>query len=263
MATPYLSLARYVPRESPVHRLDARFKLVSAALLGAAAVVSQRAAGELAVLVLLAATFSLSRLPARLVLRGVRGALWLLCFVAAANAGWLLVARRTGWAAGGEPVVAAAGELGLLLLRLFDLLLLAAVFNATTVPVDVAEALERLLRPLARLRLPVHEVGTLLVLSLSFIPVFLEEARHLAAAHRVKRGLGRWRFEDRLRAVVPLLVPLFLGVLRRADDLAVALDARCFVPGAPRTSLVPARTGASEVAALVATAGVLAACAWR
>jgi energy-coupling factor transport system permease protein len=160
-------------------------------------------------------------------------------------------------------MLAGAGELVVLLLRLFDLLVLAAVFTATTVPVDAAEALQRLLQPLARLRLPVHEIGTLLVLSLSFIPIFLEEARHLAAAHRVKRGLGRWRFGDRLRAVVPLLVPLFLGVLRRADDLAVALDARCFVPGAPRTSLVPAHAGGAEVAVLVASAGVLAACAWR
>ena len=112
--------------------------------------------------------------------------------------------------------------------------------------------------PLRRLRLPVHDVGMLLGLALSFVPLFQREATALVDAHRTKRGGVRWGIADRARAAVPLLVPLFLAVLRRADDLAVALDARCYVPGAARTSLVPGRCGAVEWTALALSGIVLA-----
>jgi energy-coupling factor transport system permease protein len=250
-----VSLGRYVPRPSPLHALDARAKLVACVCCAGASVLSSRVAGQVLLLAVLLAAFALSRLPWRLLGRAARGAAWLLLFVALANGAWYAVTRQAGWAAG-ESSVQTLGGLAVLLARLANLLLLAALFTATTVPVDAAEGLERLLRPLARLRLPVHEIGMLLVLSLSFIPIFLREARHLADAHRTKVGLRRWRWRDRVRAVVPLLVPLFLSVLRRADELGVALDARCFEPGARRTSLVPGRFGGAEVA--VVTAGVLA-----
>ena len=256
-----MSLGRYVPRASPLHALDARAKLVACVCLASAAVLSERVLGQAILLGLLGLAFAVARLPWRLVRRGLRGAAWLLLFVALSNGGWYLVTRQVAWA-GGEASVQRADELAVLLFRLLDLVLLGAVFTATTVPVDVAEGLSDLLRPLARARLPVHEIGMLLVLSLSFIPIFLREAHHLSDAHRMKRGLRRWRARDRLRAVVPLLVPLFLSVLRRADELGVALDARCFVPGARRSSLVPGRFGPAEVAALVLGAGVLVGAAW-
>jgi energy-coupling factor transport system permease protein len=237
--------------------LDARAKLASAAAMGAAVVLASEPAMLAAVALLLLAGFVAARLPAALLWRGLRGLLWLLVFVAAANAGWAWVARHATWAAG-ETGLDGPADLALVLLRLLDLLLLAALVTATTVPVDAAEALERLLRPLGRLRLPVHEIGTLLVLSLSFLPILLGEARDLAAAHRSKRGTRRWGVVDRARAVVPLVVPLFLGVLRRADELAVALDARCFEPGAARSSLVSGRLGGAEYAALAAGALVAA-----
>jgi energy-coupling factor transport system permease protein len=131
------------------------------------------------------------------------------------------------------------------------------LFTSTTVPVDAAEALQFLLRPLARLRLPVQEVSLLLSLSLSFIPIFLDEASNLARAHRVKRGLSHWGWRHRMSAAVPLMVPLFLTVLRRSDDLAVAMESRCYVPGQPRTSLVPERVGTAEILLLLGCAVLL------
>lgn len=248
-----------MPRDSALHRLDARAKLASATALAVAVVLASEPLALAVVALVLLAGFAAARLPVSLLLRGLCGAAWLLAFVAAANVGWAWVARRAAWATG-ETALEHPALLALALFRLFDLLILAALVTATTVPADAAEAVERLLRPLRRLRLPVHELGTLLVLSLSFLPILLGEARDLAAAHRSKRGSRRWGLLDRARAVVPLVVPLFLGVLRRADELAVALDARCFEPGAPRTSLVPGRLGAAEIAALAAGLLVLAGC---
>jgi energy-coupling factor transport system permease protein len=149
-----------------------------------------------------------------------------------------------------------------LLLRLVVLVLLSVLFTATTVPVDVARGFARLLAPLGRLRLPVHELGMLLVLALSFVPVFFAEARTLAAAHRLKVGRARWGLAPRLRAALPLVVPLFVAVLRRADELAVAMDARCFVPGRPRSAYVPARFGGAEIGFLALGLAILLACFW-
>jgi len=249
-----------VPRASWVHALDARTKIASVALLAGAAVAGRTVGSQVLLLLVLATSFAVARIPVAVLGRGLRGALWLLGFVAVANVGWSFLAARAGWAPG-EGAVGRPADLVLLLLRLFNLLTLAGLFTSTTVPVDAAEAFERLLLPLRRLRLPVHELGFLLVLALSFVPILGQEARRLADCHRVKVGRARWRLGDRARAAVPLLVPLFLAALRRADDLAVALEARCFVPGAPRTTLAPGRFRAADLAALGAATAALAACA--
>ena len=261
MPTPSLTLGRYVPGRSPVHTLDAATKLVCVALLATASVWSAHLAAQAAIAALGVATFALARLPFSVLVRALRAALWLLLFVAAVNVLWALVTRHTTWA-GDAGSIQRGGELALLLVRLLNLILLSVLFTATTVPVDVAEGLERLLRPLARLRVPVRPLGVLLVLSLSFIPIFFDEARGLVAAHRMKMGSARWGWQHRARAVVPLMVPLFMSVMRRGDELAVALDARCFVPGRPRTSLVPGRLGGAELLALASSAGILLASVW-
>ena len=252
-----MTLGRFVPGSTPVHRLDARIKLIVGLAVASAAVVTSRLAAQAVLLVVLAGVFVAARLPLRLALRSVRGAAWLAGFVVLANLAWGWVAQRATWAAG-EGTVVEPGELAGLALRLVNLLILATLVTATTVPLDAAEGVERLLQPLRRLRFPVHDLGMLLGLALSFVPLFQREATALVDAHRTKRGGVRWGILDRARAAIPLLVPLFLAVLRRGDDLAVALDARCYVPGAPRTSLVPGRCGAAEWTALVLAGIVLA-----
>ncbi len=258
-----VSLGRFVPGATPVHRLDARVKLMVAILLATAAMTSARWSMQVGLLTIFCALFIAARLPVRLALRSIRGAAWLAGFVVLANLGWAWIARRSAWATG-EGTLADSEGLAGLALRLVNLLLLATLLTATTVPLDAAEAVERLLRPLRRLRLPVHDLGMLLGLSLSFVPLFQREATALVDAHRTKRGGVRWGIVDRMRAAIPLLVPLFLAVLRRADDVAIALDARCYRPGAPRTSLVPGRFGVIEWTALVVAGATLAASVrWR
>jgi len=230
--------------------LDARAKLIASTLVATAAVLATTPVAHASIACVLAIAFVAARLPPRLVWDGVRAALWLVLFVVIANVGWDLVLRRVPEWAAGEGAARTPAALALVVARLVELMLLALVFTATTVPVDAAEAVERVLRPLGRLRVPVHEVGPLLVLSLGFVPLFAGEARALAAAHRMKVGRARWTLADRARSLAPLVVPLFLAVVRRADELAVALDARCFVPGAPRTSLTPGRWGRVETAAV-------------
>ena len=262
MSAPFVSLGRYLHGETAVHRLDARAKLIAAFLLAVAVVWSRNAPAQLIVCVVLILASFVARLPRAVVGRTLWGAVWLILFVVAANALWFYLATQVSWAS--KPVgVHSLNEFATLLARLINLLLLAVLFTSTTVPVDAAEALQSLLRPLQRLRLPVHEVSLLLSLSLSFIPIFLDEARNLSRAHRMKRGLARWNWRHRMSAVVPLMVPLFLTVLRRSDDLAVAMESRCYAPGQHRTSLVAHRTGVSEVVLLTGCTLLVVFLFWR
>jgi energy-coupling factor transport system permease protein len=238
--------------------MDARAKIIAVTLTAAAILLAQSPWAHALIVATLVVAFTAARLPVGLVANGVRGAAWLVAFVAVTNVAWAAVVRRIPeWA--GEGAIVTPWGLSMLVARLFELILLALLFTATTVPVDAAEAAERLLEPLERLRLPVREIGPLFVLSLGFVPLFAREARALADAHRIKIGRARWTPVDRVRALAPLLVPLFLAVVRRADELAVALDARCFVPGAPRTSLTPGRWGKSETCAVGVAAALVAA----
>lgn len=239
-----MSLGRYVPRRSPLHRLDATTKLVGVLLLAMASLWTADVIVQGGIAALVLACWLAARIPLRLILSALRGVLWLMVMVALAQVGWILWAKQMHSGATAENVA-------MLLSRLLVLLLLGFLFTSTTVPVDVGQGVERLLAPLRRLRIPVHELGLLLVFSLSFVPLFFDEARSLAAAHRVKRGAARWGWWARMRAIVPLVVPLFVGALRRADELAVALDARCFVPGRRRSAWAPGRVGALEVGWLV------------
>ena len=239
-----LTLGRYVARQSPLHALDAAAKVLCAACLALASVWNARLELQAGLAILLGGAFAVGRLPVRLGLQALRGVAWLLVVVVAANRGWAALG-------GASAQTLPFAELVLLVMRLVVLALLSVLFTATTVPVDLAYGMQRLLRPLQRLRFPAQEFGFLLVLALSFVPIFFAEAHGLLAVHRSKSGGARWGAWDRLRAVVPLAVPLFLSVLRRADELAVALDARCFVAGRRRSAYVPPRFGVGEIACLV------------
>jgi energy-coupling factor transport system permease protein len=252
MTSPFVSLGRYLPGSSIVHRLDARAKLLAAFLLACGSVWSHSLLAQSVVLGLLLVASGVARLPRSLLWRALVGVTWLLLFVAVANALWFWLATNVSWAQPPVGVHSLAAFLALLV-RLVNLLVLAVLFTASTVPVDAAEALQSLLRPLRRLRLPVQEVALLLSLSISFIPLFLDEARNLSRAHRMKRGMASWGWRDRMAAAIPLMVPLFLSVLRRSDDLAIAMESRCYAPGRPRTSLVQRRTGWPEGLLLAGT----------
>jgi energy-coupling factor transport system permease protein len=237
--------------------LDPRCRLVAAALCAGAIVAASTLWMQILLFALLAATLAATRLPARLVLQGVRGGAFVLLFVAVANGLWFLVARYWGWA-GATVAVASPADVGRLLLRLTNLFLLGGVLVATTSPADATAAADSLLQPLGRIHAPWRELGLVVGLAVGFVPLLSQETRRLATLLRLRRGRRRWRLWDRARAAVPLLVPLFVGVLRRADEVALALDARGFAPRAARTSFTGAHYGRSEWLVLLGAGTLLA-----
>lgn len=228
---------QFVPGTSPVHRLDARVKLglvvaYTAVLFGADSWAGLAVAGVASIVAL-----SLSGVPPRLALRGLRPVAWLLLFTLAANSLKLDSA---------DPLLS-IGRLGLdvaglrtgsfFAVRIIALVVGTSLLTLTTSPVALTDALTRIMLPLRALKVPVDDIAMMFSIALRFIPTTAEEAEKIIVAQTARGAVfdqgGPIR---RARAWVPVLVPLFVNLFRRADDLALAMESRCYT-GQRRTRL--------------------------
>ena len=120
--------------------------------------------------------------------------------------------------------------------RLAILILLAAMLTLTTSPMELTDALDRFFKPLQRFGVSTHEFTMMITLSLRFIPTLIEEADKLQKAQMSRGATFEGNIYQRIKSVIPLILPLFISVFRRADELALAMDARCYIGGKGRTS---------------------------
>ncbi|NTU71009.1 MAG: energy-coupling factor transporter transmembrane protein EcfT [Coriobacteriia bacterium] len=236
MAVP-VPFGQFVPGDSAVHRLDPRVKLGLTAAYSIALFAFDGWKGFVVAAVLVVLAVGLSRVPLRLALRGLRAVSLLLAFT--------LVANAVRW----QPVEAALrlGPLGISLdglmtgaffvVRIVLLVVGTSLLTLTTSPVALTDALSRVMRPLRIVRVPVDDVATMFSIALRFIPTTAEEAEKIVVAQSARGAV----FDEggpvrRAKAWVPVLVPLFVSLFRRADRLAVAMESRCYT-GAGRTRL--------------------------
>ncbi len=237
-----VNIGLYLPTDSYLHRLDARVKLLTFLLgVGGATVVSSLKC-QGAFLLLVVILFVVARMPLRFVWGGLKPALpfllafgvldivfaptpprGMICNVLLVWNGWTLTSciLRT---------------VALLFLRFAGLMLWTSLLTATTTTVELGRGLGWFLSPLNRIGLPGYEVALIFALTFRFVPSFALEAERLVKA-QMARGMdfgegSRWRFWRRTRAMMPLLIPFFLMALRRAEEAAVAMEARGFISGA-------------------------------
>ncbi len=235
-----LTIGQYVPRASPVHRLDPRTKvLATTALLVVVFLARDFAALGLFALFLVVCLL-LAQIPVEFVLRGLRPIWFLLVltlllqvFFGAASEGTAL------WRLG--PLVATREGLmqGLFVTaRLVLLVVATSLLTFTTSPVELADGMERLLRPFRRVGVPAHELAMMMTIALRFIPTLVEETEKIMKAQMARGAdLDTGGLLRRARALVPILVPLFVSAFRRADELALAMEARCYRGGEGRTRM--------------------------
>ncbi|MDD4237569.1 MAG: energy-coupling factor transporter transmembrane component T [Desulfotomaculaceae bacterium] len=252
-----LTMGQYIPGESLLHRLDPRTKVVCVLVVGVAVLVALGWAGFVPAVLITIAAIALSGFSPRLIIRGLRP-LWLILTVT-----FLLQLLLTP----GE-VLLELGPLHIswegleagsqLFLRLGLLIFLASLLTQTTTPVSLTAGLESLLAPLTRVGVPAHELSMMMTIALSFIPTLMQEADILVKAQR-SRGAGLaggpagW-----IKNMIPLLVPLFAGAMRRADDLAIAMEARCYRGGANRTRIRSLRFGPADYVSVAVCLAALA-----
>ena len=255
-----ITLGQYYQTDSVLHRLDPRVKLVGTFVYLISLFVVSSFAGYLLAALFLFAMIRLSHVPFRYIVRGMKTILFLLLITVCFNL--FLTPGEVVWQAWIFKITKEGISFAIkMALRLSLLILGSSIMTLTTTPTQLTDALESLMRPLKKVRVPVHEIAMMMSIALRFIPILMEETDKIMKA-QIARGAD---FESRnivkkIKSLVPLLVPLFISAFRRANDLAMAMEARCYRGGEGRTKMKPLVYGAKDRVAYVVLAVFFAAC---
>lgn len=231
-------IGKYVPGHSLIHRMDARAKLL---LIFAFVFIVFFANNLLTYLVLGIFTISivaLTRLPIRFLIKGLKPVLWIILFTFVLH----LFVTKEGellFELGFISIYEEGLKQGIFIsLRFLYLILMTTILTLTTTPIEITDGMESLLGPFKKVGLPVHELALMMSISLRFIPTLMEETDKILKA-QMARGVDftSGPIKDRFKAVVPLLVPLFISAFKRAEELATAMEARGYKGGEGRTKL--------------------------
>lgn len=234
-----ITIGQYYPADSVIHRLDPRTKIIATFLFIISLFVFDSFIGYIVVAAFLASCIILSKVPFSFMVKGLKAIVMLLMLTVIINmfmtpgepmiSVWKLTITKEGFRA--------AVFMGL---RLMLLIIGSSVMTLTTTPNNLTDALEKLMGPLKVIKVPVHEIAMMMSIALSFIPILIEETDKIMKA-QMARGAD---FENknlikRVKSYIPILVPLFISAFRRAGDLAMAMEARCYRGGDGRTKMNP------------------------
>ena len=256
-----LTLGQYFPGNSPIHKLDPRVKIVSVMVYIAAVFSASGAYSYILIAVAPVAFVLLSGINVNTVLKSVKPLAFIIVFTAVINLFW--TSGETPLFSFWKITVYAEGVATALkmIVRLLSLVIGTFVLlTYTTSPVALTDAIESLISPLKKLGVPTHEFSMMMSIALRFIPTLIEETDKIISAQK-SRGAN---FEegsliDRSKALVPVLIPLFVSAFRRADELACAMECRLYHGGEGRTKLKVFKTKPSDIAALMLFVLLLAA----
>ena len=255
-----ITLGQYFPGDTVAHRLDARTKILLVMLYIIALFCAKSFTAYALLAAVLAVCVRVSRVGLRSLVRGLKPVLFIIVFTALLNLFFTPGERSVlEW---GFLRVSDTGLRNAVFMVLRIMLLIMGTFlmTYTTSPISLTDGLERLLNWMKRLRVPVHELAMMMSIALRFIPTLIEETDKIMSAQKA-RGAD---FESggliqKAKALIPILVPLFISAFRRADELATAMECRCYHGGEGRTKLRVLRYEARDYVALTAGAVILAA----
>lgn len=234
-----ITLGQYYQTESVIHRMDPRVKLGGTLLFIISLFFFKNFLGYAIAAIFLGTVIKLSKVPFKFMVRGMKTIMLLLLITVLFNlfltpgTPIFTVWRLTVTVEGVRMAVSMAVRLSLLIIG-------SSLMTLTTTPNNLTDGMEKIMRPLKIFKVPVHEVAMMMSIALRFIPILLEETDKIMKA-QIARGAD---FESgnlikRAKALVPLLVPLFISAFRRANDLAMAMEARCYRGGEGRTKMKP------------------------
>ena len=254
-----ITLGQYFPGDTLAHRLDPRTKLLATVLYIIAIFLAKGPIAYGVLILTLIVSVRISRVGARALFRGLKPVLFIIAFTAVLNLFYTpgtVIAQFWIFHVTREGVITAIA----MMLRISLLIMGTFLLTYTTSPIRLTDGLEDLLGPLKKLGVPVHELAMMMSIALRFIPTLLEETERIRKA-QMARGAD---FETggllaRARALVPLLVPLFVSSFRRADELAMAMESRCYHGGEGRTRMHELHYARRDLAAALVVALTLAA----
>lgn len=255
-----ITLGQYFPGNSFIHRLDPRTKILTMIVYIVALFLANGIVSYALMLAFLVFCICVSRIPAKAFVRGMKPLLFILVFTAALNLFltpgetvlvhfWVITITLEG-------VVRA----GFMLVRILMLITCTFLLTYTTSPIALTDGLESLLAPLKKIKVPVHELSMMMCIALRFIPTLIEETDKIMSAQKARGAdFETGKLMDRVKALIPILVPLFISAFRRADELATAMECRCYHGGDGRTKMKLLRYKRCDFQAYVGILLVLAA----
>jgi len=227
---------RYVPADSTVHKMDPRSKLIIIFLFVCIIFLANNWITYVLIGIYTFYMLGMSRIPVRFLYGGLKPVLWLVLFTLVLQ----LFFTKEGallFELGPIKIYEEGLRMGIFIsLRFFFLILMTSLLTLTTTPIEITDGLETLLNPLKKVRFPVHEMALMMSIALRFIPTLMQETDKIMKA-QIARGVefASGPFKERIKAVVPLLIPLFVSSFKRAEELAVAMEARGYRGGEGRT----------------------------
>lgn len=245
-------LGRYVPADSILHRMDPRSKLIIIFLFVCIVFLANNSITYGILLIYTLCMIALSKIPFRFILNGLIPVLWLIIFTllihlfftregdVVVNLGWLKIYEE------------GIRQGVFISLRFFLLILVTSLLTLTTTPIEITDGIEYLLAPLKKVKFPVHELALMMSIALRFIPTLMQETDIIMKAQSA-RGVDftSGPIKERLKAIIPLLIPLFISSFKRAEELAVAMEARGYRGGEGRTKYRQLSWGFSDTAMIL------------
>ena len=254
-----ITIGQFFPGKSVVHRLDPRMKII---LTGIFIVLLFMAKSIIALsvgIVFMLGAFLVSTIPFRLMLKSIKPIIPIIIFTAVLNLFFIttgdtlvhfwIIKITTG---GVETSI-------FMVVRIVCLIIGTSLLTYTTSPIALTDAIERLLSPLKKIKVPVHELSMMMTIALRFIPTLIEETDKIMSAQKARGAdMETGSIIQRAKALVPILIPLFVSAFRRAEELAMAMECRCYHGGEGRTRLKQLHIATRDFIALLVTAVFLA-----
>lgn len=261
-----ITIGQHFPGDSLVHKFDPRMKLVLTIVYIILLFAASNPLGLTLSLVFLVAMYGVAKIPFKLITKSLKPILPIILFTAVLNLFFV--------SGEGEPLVhfwvlniyAEGLRYAILMaVRVMALIAGTSLLTYTTSPIVLTDAIEQLLKPLGRLHFPVHELAMMMSIALRFIPTLIEETDKIMNAQKARGAmLDNGSMMERVKALVPVLIPLFISAFRRADELAMAMECRCYHGGEGRTRLKQLKFTAEDTrCAVIITAALLVICATR
>lgn len=232
-----ITIGQYFPLNSPIHKLDPRIKII---LTIFCVVLVFSASNIVSVLLALAGVLvviALTKVPFKLYFKGLK-AIWLII---------ILTSVINLFYVKGDPIftlgfititVQGVMQCIFIILRLISMILISSVLTYTTSPTELTDAIERLLKPLSVFKIKIHELAMMMTIALRFIPTLIEETEKIMNAQKARGAdMESGNFMHKIKAMIPIFIPLFISAVRRAVDLAMAMECRCYKGGDGRTRM--------------------------
>lgn len=255
-----ITIGQYFPGKSPIHRMDSRVKILLTLVFIVMLFIADGIWGLVVGVGFTLFAYAISKIPARMIIKSLKPIVPIIIFTAILN----LFFIRTG------NVLFHAGFIKItdngintavfMIVRIICLIVGTSLLTYTTSPIDLTDAIERLLSPLKKIKVPVHELAMMMTIALRFIPTLIEETDKIMSAQKARGAdMETGSLIQRAKALIPVLIPLFVSSFRRAEELALAMECRCYHGGEGRTRMKQLKTSAVDYIAFVFTAVFLAA----